>query len=353
MTQSAGPRPAPFSAGVSPGWWRRPWVLAAVSVPVLLALGLLMFPHLFGSAESSAKPGDDAFAADRDGGATAVPVDFDAKRAMGYLEAICKIGPRISGTEGMKKQQELLEKHFKGHGGTVTYQRFSAKQRSQRKPVEVANMVVSYHPDRARRVILCSHYDTRPLADQEPNPRRWRDPFVSANDGGSGVALLMELAHHMKDLKTTVGVDFVFFDGEEYVFDRRDKYFFGSEHFGREYAKMRRTRTYAGAILLDMVGGKNARFPVEQNSWFRASGLVREVWGIAAEQKCTAFRNGFSDMAVEDDHIALNRAGIPAIDIIDFSYPHWHRLSDVPKSCSGESLAQVSKVLSVWMQRAR
>ena len=109
--------------------------------------------------------------------------------------------------------------------------------------------------------------------------------------------------------------------------------------------------TYKAAILLDMVGGKRARFPIEQNSWMHASKLVKEVWGIARELKCPAFRDGFSRVAVEDDHLPLNRAGIPAIDIIDFDYAHWHLLSDVPRNCSGESLEQVAKVLSVWLQR--
>jgi hypothetical protein len=295
------------------------------------------------------------FAEDREEDSPAVkPVAFDGKRAMRYLEAICKIGPRISGSEGMKKQQQLIEKHFKDLGVKVTYQRFEARQRSVRKPVAMANMIISYHPDRARRVVLCSHYDTRPIADQEDDRRNWRKPFISANDGASGVAVLMELANHMKDLKTEVGVDFVLFDGEEYIFDPRgDVYFFGSRHFAKEAVKKRRTVTYTGAILLDMVGGKGARFPVEQNSWLKASKLVREVWGIAKELKCPAFREGFSKVAVEDDHIPLNRVGIPAIDIIDFDYPHWHMLTDVPKNCSAEPMEQVAKVLSVWLQRQK
>src|SRR5262249_34260171 len=155
-----------------------------------------------------------------------------------YLEDLCKIGPRISGTEGMDKQQELLVKHFKGLGAEVAKQHFNAKQVSQRKTITMTNLIVSWHPERRRRVILCAHYDTRPIADQEPDPRKWREPFLSANDGGSGVALLMELAHHMKDLKTEVGVDFVIFDGEEYIFDpKRDRYFFGSDYFANDYAK--------------------------------------------------------------------------------------------------------------------
>src|SRR5262249_21187 len=153
------------------------------------------------------------FAAERDPQAPP-PLTFDAARALAYLEALCKIGPRISGNDGMKQQQELLKKHFETKGAKVTFQRFTARQRSQKQPVEMANLVVSWHPDRQRRVILCSHYDTRPIADQEEDHRRWREPFVSANDGGSGVALLMEMAHSVKDLKTAVGIDFVFFDGE-------------------------------------------------------------------------------------------------------------------------------------------
>jgi hypothetical protein len=321
-----------------------------------LFIVLLMYQP-WSLAQSTNRSTRDQFAQDRDGGdnapSDARPVVIDGKRTMGYLEAVCKIGPRISGTEGMKKQQQLVEKHFKDLGAKVTYQRFEARQRSVRKPVAMANMVISYHPDRTRRVVLCSHYDTRPIADQEDDQRLWRRPFVSANDGGSGVALLMELGHHMKDLKTQVGVDFVLFDGEEYVFDRDDLYFFGSKHFAREALKQRRKVTYTGAILLDMIAGKGARFPKEQNSWWKAGKLVREVWGIAGELKCSAFNDGFSKVGVEDDHIPLNNAGIPAIDIIDFDYPHWHLLSDLPRQCSSEPMTQVARVLSVWLQRQK
>ena len=312
------------------------------------------------------------FAADRD------DVIFDAARAMTYLKDLCKIGPRISGTEGMKKQQEFLKKHFEGLGGKVEMQTFTAKQKSQPRPVDMANMIVSWHPERERRVILCSHYDTRPIADQEPDRRKWQEPFLSANDGGSGVALLMEFAHQMKDLKTEVGVDFVFFDGEEYIFDpepEHDKYFFGSEHFARTYAKgkgqgsgargqesgtkgqgtkNREARVhYLGAVLLDMIGGKNPRFPIEQNSWFHAAALVEQLWRIAAAQGCDAFKVQ-EGPRVNDDHIALNvEARIPAVDIIDFDYPHWHRLSDLPENCSGDSMYQVARVLTAWLKQVK
>ncbi len=311
-----------------------------------------------GNAEPPQNKSRDEFAADR-APAAAKPVAFDGDRAMKYLEAVCKIGPRMSGTEGMKKQQELLTKHFEGHGAKVELQKFTARQRSQNKPVEMANLIVTWHPDKQTRVILCAHYDTRPIADQEEDPRKWREPFLSANDGGSGVAFLMELAHHVKDLKTEVGVDFVFFDGEEYVFDPKpreeggDRYFFGSEHFGKAYREGRPKHKYRSAVLLDMIAGKGARFPIEDNSMFQSAALVNEVWNVAAELKCDAFRAQRGG-PVEDDHVALHRAsGIPAIDVIDFSYPHWHKLSDVPENCSKEPMEQVARVLTVWVQRVK
>jgi hypothetical protein len=280
------------------------------------------------------------------------PAAFDAKRAMDYLKEVCKIGPRQSGTDGMKKQQELLKKHFEKLGGKVTFQKFKAKQKSQTDEVEMANMVVSWYPERKRRVILCSHYDTRPIADQEPDERNWRKPFVSANDGGSGVALLMELANHVKKLKTQVGIDFVLFDGEEYIFKRGDDYFFGSKHFATLYRRNKPKERYVGAVLLDMIGGKTIRFPVEVNSWNFARGLVNEIWETARGLNVTAFEFK-AGPTVEDDHLALNGAGIPCVDVIDFDYKHWHRLTDTPENCSGESMAKVAKVLSVWLQKKK
>jgi len=333
---------------VSSGWLiiSRPWVGRAYGPAEALA----------DQPKNDEKPAREQFAVDRD------DVIFDGARAMGYLKDICKIGPRISGSEGMKKQQELLKKHFEALGRKVEMQTFTAKQKSQPKPVDMANMIVSWHPERNRRVILCSHYDTRPIADKEPDRRKWTDPFLSANDGGSGVALLMELANQMKDIKTQVGVDFVFFDGEEYIYDPlpdHDKYFFGSEHFARTFVKElskrnpgSRRQEYLGAVLLDMIGGKNPRFPIEGNSWERAPALVERLWRIAAAQGCESFKveEGYK---VLDDHLALNDAHIPAVDIIDFDYPHWHRLSDLPENCSGDGMYQVARVLTAWLQQVK
>jgi hypothetical protein len=321
----------------------------------MFALGCLRMSNT-GNADG-AEPQEardrEEFAAGREG------VPFDGERAMGYLKEVCKIGPRMSGTEGMKKQQALIQKHFEALGATVTFQRFNAKQNSKREAVEMANMIVSFNPDKQRRVILCTHYDTRPIADQERNRKDWEKPFVSANDGGSGVALLMELGNHMKKIDSAVGVDFVFFDGEEYIFDpgdgftrEGDKYFFGSEHFAKEYRQKKPKYRYVGAVLFDMIAGKKPEFPIEQHSWLSAGALTQELWKIAEQEKCTAFANRMGD-GVRDDHIALNNAGIPAVDIIDFKYPHWHKLTDTPENCSTDGMIQVAKVMTTWLKRVR
>jgi hypothetical protein len=289
----------------------------------------------------------------------AAPVKFDSDRALKYLKQLCDIGPRISGSEGMKKQQELIEKHFKDLGATVTRQEFKARQRSRKADTEMVNLLISWHPEKARRVLLCSHYDTRPIADQEQNRLNWNKPFVSANDGTSGVAFFMELAHHMKDLKCEFGVDFVLFDGEEYVFETNplgggDKYFIGSDYFADDYArtKDRRKFRYEAALLFDLFAGKGAQLKVEQYSFAGAPKLVDQIWGVAKAIGAKSFRYepGYE---VQDDHLALLRVGIPAIDIIDFDYPHWHKLTDTADKVSGAQMAEVSNVITTWLQKIK
>jgi hypothetical protein len=311
-----------------------------------LAVGAFMFPRR--EADSPVQERQrDAFAFDRDGEPTAIA--FDGQRAMQYLKQICALGPRQSGTDGMKKQQELLKKYFEDHDLKVRFQRFEAKQRQREGTVAMANLIISWHAERNRRVILCSHYDTRPIADQEPDPHKWTEPFISANDGGSGVAFLMELANHLKELKMEAGIDFVLFDGEEYVFrPEGDKYFFGSEQFAKEYRQKPKDTKYIAAVLLDMIGGKNAHFPVEQHSFTQAGALVQDIWSLAIKMHSPVFVNQMG-AAVMDDHLALNQAGIPAVDLIDFEYPHWHRLSDIPANCSAASLNEVARVLTAWL----
>src|SRR5262249_16725317 len=152
-------------------------------------------------------------------------------------------------------------------------------------------------------------YDTRPIADQEANPANWNKPFVSANDGTSGVAFMMELGNHMKDLKSEFGVDFVLFDGEEYVFetDRTvggDRYFIGSEHFADEYLKAKGARKYRydAGVLFDLSMAKGASLPVELHSAEAAKPLVDQIWGVAKAMGAKSFKYERGHL-VQDDHL--------------------------------------------------
>ncbi len=140
---------------------------------------------------------------------------FSPTRAFGYLEKICRIGPRPSGSRGMTEQQTLLAEHFGRLGAQVAFQPFDGADPITGEPVRMSNLIVSWHPKATERVLIACHYDTRPFPDNDR-----RDPrgiFVGANDGASGAALLMEMGNHMPGLPVTRGVDFVLFDGEELV----------------------------------------------------------------------------------------------------------------------------------------
>lgn len=332
------------------------------TVRVLAGVALAACAAVAG-CNAGAQPGADkkkgGFAEDTVKGAPPAEFPFDPARAVGYVRQLCDIGPRVSGTPGMAKQIELVEKHFKDHGATVTRQEFKARQASKKEPVAMTNLIVSWQPAKEKRVLFCSHYDTRPIADQEDDRARWNRPFVSANDGTSGVALFMELAHHMKGYKGDAGIDFILFDGEEYVFETSrfgggDRYFIGSDHFADEYARTRdaRKHRYTGGVLLDLFGAKGAKLKVEANSWMLAPDLVRQVWGVAERAGAKSFIPE-AGHEVQDDHLALNRVGIPCVDVIDFDYPHWHRLTDTADKVDGAQMAEVARVLMGWAEVAR
>ena len=145
----------------------------------------------------------------------------------------------------------------------------------------MANLIVEWHPERKERILLAAHYDTRPFPDRDPdNPR---GVFVGANDGASGVAVLMELAHAMPELKGKLGVDFVLFDGEELVFQDEDPYFLGSDYFAQQYASHPPDYRYRWGVVLDMIGDANLQIYQDRFSagWKDTKPLVTAIWDTA------------------------------------------------------------------------
>jgi glutaminyl-peptide cyclotransferase len=279
--------------------------------------------------------------------------ELDATRAFGYLKQICDLGPRISGSEGMTRQQAMITEHFTKLGAKVFEQEFDVRHPETGVPVRLKNLIVSWQPEAAQRVILCCHYDTRPYPDEEPLPQNRLQPFIGANDGASGVALFMEMGHHMASIQPKLGVDFVFFDGEEFIFQKvRDKFFHGSEHFAQQYRDKPPTHRYSAGVLVDMVGDKNLRIDMERLSLRYAPEVTQSVFQVAQDLKVKEFVRRRGNMEINDDHVALNQiAKIPTVDLIDFDYPYWHTRNDLPAACSGESLAKVGKVLLAWLER--
>ncbi|MFA8018192.1 M28 family peptidase [Bremerella cremea] len=285
-----------------------------------------------------------------------LPVDGD--KAYQHLKEICALGPRISGSEAMQRQQQMIEDHLTKHGATVQRQSWEVRHPESGQPVTLTNLFGRFHPERTERILLCCHYDTRPYADEDPvNPKA---PFVGANDGASGAALLMELGRHISEIDTKYGVDLVFLDAEEFIFDReRDPFFLGSTYLANKYKSADINFQYKWGILLDMVGDKELQIYQERNSvgWKDTRPLVMDVWRVANKLNIPEFVRR-PRHTVNDDHVPLHDiGGIPIIDIIDFDYPnpgygpkYWHTQQDVPENCSADSLAKVGKVVLTWLQ---
>ena len=283
--------------------------------------------------------------------------DFNQDFAFGHLKAICAIGPRVSATVGMSKQQKMLHKHFEALGAQVGYQNFNVNDPKTGRPAALSNLVVRFHPERKNRLLLCCHYDTRPFPDRDPvNPQ---GVFIGANDGASGAAFLCELGRHIPNMEGPVGFDFIFFDGEELVYiARRDPMFLGSQHFAQQYAAGRWDVKYSYAVLVDMIGDKELQLKMEVNSINMARDLTKMIWSVAKDLKVREFR-AVKGHTIKDDHLPLNQiAKIPTCDIIDFDYPrpgtqnrYWHTTKDSVENCSADSLGKVGVVMLEWARR--
>lgn len=277
-------------------------------------------------------------------------MNLDERRAFGYLEDVCKLGPRPSASVGMTKQQELLDAHFTKLGAQVSLQEFDIPHPQKGTPVRMKNLIVSWHPQSKERVLLCCHYDTRPFPDRDQF--RPKGTFIGANDGASGVALFMEMGHSMSAIRPTFGVDMVFFDGEEFIFQRDGgKFFWGSEYFAQQYRDQPPPHRYVCGVLVDMIGDKRLNIRPELLSLKFAPKVSNSLFETARQLGIKEFLSKPYSTEINDDHVPLNEiAKIPTADLIDFDYPAWHTTSDKPSQCSGASLVKVGRVLIEWLQ---
>lgn len=277
-------------------------------------------------------------------------VDFDGQSAYSYLIKQCEFGPRNPGSEGHKKCLEFLKRELNRFAEAVTVHPFKHYDQKLKKEIEMYNIIASFNmnPENGQRVLLCAHWDTRPMADRDPEPKNHQTPILGANDGASGVAVLIEIAKMLAEKPADIGVDMIFFDGEDYGEEGNlDQYFLGS----REFVKVMGEYTPIFGILLDMIGDIDLDIPIEYNSYQKAPHVIDEVWDLADQLGIPEFRKEMGDAVVQDDHVILSAAGIRSIDIIDFDYKYWHTIEDTPDKTSPESLRKVGLVLINYLYR--
>jgi hypothetical protein len=270
---------------------------------------------------------------------------FSGARALEQLVAQTKFGPRNPGSVGHSTCRQYLVDEMRKYADDVKLQDFDHVGYEGER-FHLTNIIASFKPQTQSRVLLCAHWDTRPRADNDENKARRDQPIIGANDGASGVAILLELASLFKQSPPPVGVDLVLFDGEDYGKEGDpESYLLGARYFASHLSS-----DYRFGILLDMVGDKFLDIPREQHSVKYAPDIVQMVWNTAHALGYSQFMDEQGNL-MTDDHLPLNEAGVKTIDIIDFNYPDptnrfWHSHNDTPENCSAESLEAVGTVLT-------
>ncbi len=271
-------------------------------------------------------------------GAAPAPPVFDGERAFALLERQVAFGPRIPGTESHDAARDWLADRLREHTPRVSEQHFSAEIDGTGR--DCANIIASLHPDKTDRILLCAHWDTRPWADRDPDPARRDNPVPGANDGASGVAVLLELAAVLAEADPPVGIDIALFDAEDAgSYSQPETWCLGSRHFAGVMPVSFRPRY---AVLLDMIGDKNLSLTPERQAMAAAPAVWERVRSAAARAGVAIESE---PLAILDDHVPLLNRGIPAVDLIDFDYPAWHTTADIPAQCSPESLARIGTLV--------
>lgn len=286
-----------------------------------------------------------------------IPV-FQADSALAFVKAQCDFGPRVPGTPSHAQCADYLERSLRRFSDHVTVQSFKARA-FDGAVLAGKNIIASFQPEKKSRLMLCAHWDSRPFADHDPDPARRNQPVMGANDGASGVGVLLETARLLSEYQPKVGVDIIFFDLEDYGPPEDDQNEGKNEHWGlgsQYWSRNPHEYNYRArfVVLLDMVGSPDALFRQEGFSMYFAPDKVKKVWDIAHRlgyQKYFLFeRGGF----INDDHYFINEiAKIPAIDIIHLDhnssngsfFEYWHTTGDTFDKIDGNMLGVVGHVV--------
>jgi len=268
---------------------------------------------------------------------------FDGARALEYVEAQLAFGPRVPNTEGHRRAGDWIETQLRTRADGVEVQEFQHVTVAG-DTLRLRNFIGRFLPDARDRVVYMAHWDTRPHADQSPNVGQQRLPVPGANDGASGVALLLAVADALRETPPAYGVDLVFVDGEDFgdfSADGRPDVLIGSRHYA---STLDAGHLPLYAVVWDMIGDRDLQIYREGYSLSVAPEIVDRVWRTADELGHGRVFLENPVMSVVDDHIPLQERGVRAIDVIDFDYPPWHTTDDTLDKVSAESLQIVGEV---------
>ncbi len=268
---------------------------------------------------------------------------FDAARALSLAQTQCDFGPRPTGSPAGRQTGDWIIEQLRAQGWEVATHEFLWNA------APVRNIIATSGPPQSppqQTILVGAHYDTRLVADHDPDPARQSEPVLGGNDAASGVAVLLELAHVLDKEKLTKKVMLVFFDAEDNGnLPGWKQWAIGSTRLAEDMAADQSLP--AAMILLDMIGDENQRLPFEGNS---NPALRQQIWDLAAQL-------GYADVFLPepgptliDDHIGFVQRGVPSVDIIDFDYPHWHTTADTCDKLSAASLGRVGHVLETYLE---
>jgi glutaminyl-peptide cyclotransferase len=278
------------------------------------------------------------------------PREFDGQAAFRYIETQVAFGPRVPGTQAHRNMGNWLDSLLRQRADTLVVQSWTHVT-TQKKKLSLQNFIARFNPAAEKRLLLVAHWDSRPVSDS-PISKDSSHAVLGANDGGSGVALLLGLADVLKRAPPAIGVDLLFVDGEDYGdFNKNPTdVLIGSRYYGAH--QLPGTKPLY-AVLFDLVADKDLQIYQEGNSLIGAPEVVELVWDTAKELGYGGYFIASPKHTLIDDHLELQKAGIRAIDVVDFDYPAWHTQYDTLDKVSAASLQVVGDVAVQLVRRER
>lgn len=332
-------------------------IIIMFSAVALAALAYFLWP----SSENLVDPEETAVEAPKPVGPT-----FNSDTTFAFCAAQCNFGPRTMNSAAHEKCGKWIAKQFSSLGCEVTEQKADVKGYDG-TVLHSTNIIAKFNPESKKRVLLCAHWDSRPWADNDPDSLNHHKPVMAANDGASGVAVMLEIARLLKSSPTlNIGVDFVCLDAEDWgtpqwagVEDDPNSWALGAQYYAAHLPQGAKPKY---GILFDMVGGEGATFYQEGVSLEHASNIVKRLWKAAQQAGYSSYFVNQKGGYVTDDHVPINEtAGIPTVDVIPYypdcqqsSFgPTWHTTSDTMEHIDRATLKAVGQtvVQMLWTEK--